>query len=72
MEKSVCLSGQGIRRPSAGGDDAGSEELVVWRAAGGSINLDAEYVAVGLEYAYYTRLRGANGIHRNTHVFHAV
>ena len=33
-----------------------------------------EYVAVGLEYAYtrvyYTRLRGANGIHKNTHVFH--
>ena len=34
--------------------------------------LDGEYVAVGLEYAYYTRLRGANGIHGNTHVFHAV
>ena len=33
--------------------------------------LDGEYVAKGLEYAYYTRLRGANGIRVYSHVFHA-
>ena len=32
--------------------------------------LDGEYVAKGLEYAYYTRLRGANGIRVYSHVFH--